>query len=219
MTPQVRLISYTAPVIPGLNNSEDLIAFCARVSNEPNQMNTKTSGKLVQYLIRNKHWSPLEMVDITFEIKTTRDISRQILRHKSFSFQEFSQRYAEPVMVSEYRECRMQDFENRQNSISNASREFVEWWNKAQEDVMDLTDHLYKAAIEAGIAKEVARAILPEGLTVTTLYMKGSLRSWIHYLQLRKANGTQKEHQEIALLIMEEIQKLYPSVWEVLRGT
>jgi thymidylate synthase (FAD) len=159
------------------------------------------------------------MVDVTFEIKTTREIARQMLRHRSFSFQEFSQRYAEPTFISEYKECRMQDYKNRQNSITASSRETIEWWNKAQEDVLDLVDHIYKAAIEVGIAKEVAREILPEGLTITKLYMKGSLRSWIHYIELRKENGTQKEHAEIANLIFEEIKKLYPSIWEVLRGS
>ncbi len=213
---KVKLISYSKPTEDisneGINDAQELIAYCARVSNPSNQLNTETSEKLIKYLIKNAHWSPLEMVSACLEIETTRDIARQILRHRSFSFQEFSQRYANPVKDLEFttREARLQDPKNRQNSIETNDSEIINIWNEKQKDVIDLAVDAYNWAIESGIAKEQARSVLPEGNTVSRLYMNGTLRSWIHYIQLRAANGTQKEHMEIANACAEVINKIFP---------
>ena len=189
-----------------------MVAFCARVSNPSNQLNTETSEKLIKYLINNAHWSPLEMVSACLEIETTRDIARQMLRHRSFSFQEFSQRYANPVKDLEFivREARLQDPKNRQNSIENEDDEISENWKNKQEKIIEDATEAYNWAIENGIAKEQARSVLPEGNTVSRLYMNGTLRSWIHYIELRSANGTQKEHMEIALACADVINKIFP---------
>jgi thymidylate synthase (FAD) len=214
---KIELISYSQPDVYFVANMTELVAFCARVSNPSNQSNKDTSEKLIRYLVKNQHWSPLEMVSMCLEIETTRDIARQILRHRSFSFQEFSQRYADPTQELDFvlREARLQDTKNRQNSIEidvqNEDDAFlISEWNRRQQDVIDLVKENYKWAIDCGIAKEQARAILPEGNTVSRLYMNGTLRSWIHYIQLRSANGTQKEHQEIALKCAEVIAKVFP---------
>ena len=213
---KVKLISYSKPTedvdSEGIKNIQELVAFCARVSNPSNQLNTETSEKLISYLIKNAHWSPLEMVSACLEIETTRDIARQMLRHRSFSFQEFSQRYANPVKDLEFvtREVRMQDPKNRQNSIETDNTKIAEEWNNIQNDVIQTATNAYNWAIQSGIAKEQARAVLPEGNTVSRLYMNGTLRSWIHYIQLRAANGTQKEHMEIAIACAEVIHKIFP---------
>ena len=210
---KVKLISYsTAPEGTGLDNCQELIAYCARVSNPSNQMNSETSEKLIKYLIKHAHWSPLEMVSACLEIETTRDIARQILRHRSFSFQEFSQRYANPVKDLEFqvREARLQDNKNRQNSVETNDSEIIKKWNDLQEEVIETSTKAYNWAIEAGIAKEQARSVLPEGNTVSRLYMNGTLRSWIHYIQLRASNGTQKEHMEIAKACAEVINIIFP---------
>ena len=214
---KIELISYSQPESYFAENMTELVAFCARVSNPSNQSNKDTSEKLIRYLVKNQHWSPLEMVSMCLEIETTRDIARQILRHRSFSFQEFSQRYADPTQELDFvtREARLQDTKNRQNSIEiNVQNEddafLISEWNRRQQDVIDLVKENYKWAIDCGIAKEQARVILPEGNTVSRLYMNGTLRSWIHYIQLRSANGTQKEHQEIALKCAEVIAKVFP---------
>jgi thymidylate synthase (FAD) len=193
-------------------SAEQLVAYAARVSNPANQNNTKTAGKLVRYLIKENHWSPLEMVHMTVEIKTTRDISRQILRHRSFSFQEFSQRYALAAEFEYEREARLQDTKNRQNSIANDDVAFQEKFSMIQKKVLDTAMDAYDWALDNGIAKEQARALLPEGLTGTTLYMSGSLRSWIHYCELRMANGTQKEHMDIAKRCWDIIGQHFPDV-------
>ena len=213
---KVKLISYSSPTedisSEGIDDAQELVAFCARVSNPSNQLNTETSEKLIKYLIKNAHWSPLEMVSACLEIETTRDIARQILRHRSFSFQEFSQRYANPVKDLEFvtREARLQDPKNRQNSIETSDTEIINRWNQKQNEVIDLAINAYNWAIESGIAKEQARSVLPEGNTVSRLYMNGTLRSWIHYIQLRAANGTQKEHMEIAKACAEVINTIFP---------
>lgn len=214
---KVELVSYSQPTKPVADNMTELVAFCARVSNPSNQTNKETSEKLIKYLINNKHWSPLEMVHVTLEIETTRDIARQILRHRSFSFQEFSQRYADPTkdLDFEIREARMQDTKNRQNSIeldltNDSDRELNNIWFEKQQDVIRLAKETYSWAVSNGIAKEQARAVLPEGLTVSRLYMAGSLRSWIHYIQLRSENGTQKEHIEVAKACASVIAKVFP---------
>ena len=213
---KVKLISYSKPTedisSEGIADAQELVAFCARVSNPSNQLNTETSEKLIKYLIKNAHWSPLEMVSACLEIETTRDIARQILRHRSFSFQEFSQRYANPVKDLEFvtREARLQDPKNRQNSIETTDTEIINRWNQKQNEVIDLAINAYNWAIESGIAKEQARSVLPEGNTVSRLYMNGTLRSWIHYIQLRAANGTQKEHMEIAKACAEVINTIFP---------
>jgi len=213
---KVKLISYSTPTeeiaIDGIDNAQELVAFCARVSNPSNQLNTETSEKLINYLINNSHWSPLEMVSACLEIETTRDIARQMLRHRSFSFQEFSQRYANPVKDLEFviREARLQDLKNRQNSIPSDNKQINEIWANKQQNVIDLAIETYNWAIENGIAKEQARSVLPEGNTVSRLYMNGTLRSWIHYIQLRSANGTQKEHMDIAKACAEVINKIFP---------
>ena len=211
----VKLVSYsTAPEGTGLDNCQELIAYCARVSNPSNQMNKETSEKLIKYLIKHAHWSPLEMVSACLEINTTRDIAHQIVRHRSFSFQEFSQRYANPdeefgEMFVE-REARLQDHKNRQNSIETDDKEINLEWFRIQGRVKWMVEQEYKKAIKLGIAKEQARALLPEGLTKTRLYMNGTLRSWIHYIELRGANGTQKEHMEIAHACAKVIADIFP---------
>ena len=192
---------------------QDLIAYCARVSNPSNQMNSDTSEKLIRYLIKHQHWSPLEMVSACLEINTTRDIAHQIVRHRSFSFQEFSQRYADPQDMDdtfEVREARMQDPTNRQNSIATADMDLQLWWDAQQKHVIEIAKTTYNNAIEKGIAKEQARVVLPEGLTKTRLYMNGTLRSWIHYIELRGGHGTQKEHMDIAHACAEVIAKIFP---------
>lgn len=198
------------------NSVQDLIAYCARVSNPSNQHNHETSEKLIRYLIRHKHWSPLEMVSACLEIQTTRDIARQILRHRSFSFQEFSQRYADPVKELEFvtREARLQDTKNRQNSIEVNDELLHRSWTMKQQQIAHECKLAYKWAIENGIAKEQARAVLPEGLTMSRMYMNGTLRSWVHYIELRSANGTQKEHMEIAKACAVEIAKIFPLIME-----
>lgn len=200
----------------GLYDAQELVAFCARVSNPSNQFNTETSEKLIKYLIKHQHWSPLEMVSACLEIETTRDIARQILRHRSFSFQEFSQRYADPTkdLDFEIREARLQDTKNRQNSIATSDAELVAEWNRRQQAIIDMVKQNYAWAIENGIAKEQARAILPEGNTKSRMYMNGTLRSWIHYIQLRSANGTQKEHMDIAIACAKVIADIFPLTTE-----
>lgn len=212
---KVKLISYSQPVdIPGVLDAQELIAFCARVSNPSNQTNSETSEKLIRYLVKHQHWSPLEMVSACLEITTTRDIARQILRHRSFSFQEFSQRYADPTKDLDFvvREARLQDNKNRQNSIETDDEDLQTQWHRRQNNVITEARMAYNWAIENGIAKEQARAVLPEGLTVSKLYMNGTLRSWVHYIDLRRAHGTQKEHQEIALACAEVIAKIFPLI-------
>jgi thymidylate synthase (FAD) len=220
---KVRLISYTQPDnIIGVDDAQELIAYCARVSNPGNQNNKQTSEKLVKYLIKNKHWSPLEMVNACIEIETTRDIARQILRHRSFSFQEFSQRYADPTkdLSFETRDARFQDTTNRQNSIDfdptdEPQRRLNENFRMQQMKIWWAAKETYEWAIENGIAKEQARAVLPEGMTVSRLYMNGTLRSWVHYIDLRSANGTQKEHQDIAAACAREIATIFPLMSEL----
>lgn len=221
-----RLISYSQPVrhihsgepgIMGLDNIQDLIAYCARVSNPSNQANTKTTPKLLQYLIDHKHWSPFEMASACIEINTTRDIARQLLRHRSFSFQEFSQRYADIRDLDDnfvVREARLQDLKNRQNSIDNTDMALEDEWANKQAAVIETAKMAYNWAIENGIAKEQARAVLPEGNTVSRLYVNGTIRSWIHYIELRSANGTQKEHMDLAIEVAKAIGKIYPAVEE-----
>ena len=219
----VRLISHTKPAFgtfefnTGIQTLEDLCAYCARVSNPNNQQNTTTSRKLIKYLVKNKHWSPLEMVNACIEIETTRDIARQILRHRSFSFQEFSQRYADPTEELEFvtREARLQDPKNRQNSIECDDIRIKSTWEVRQLEVIDRVQKENRWAIENGIAKEQARSLIPEGLTMTRLYMNGTLRSWVHYIELRSANGTQKEHAEIAMACAVEIAKVFPLIKDI----
>ena len=217
---KVKLISYSKPsremYDEGLIDVQELVAFCARVSNPSNQFNTETSEKLIKYLIKHSHWSPLEMVSACLEIETTRDIARQILRHRSFSFQEFSQRYADPTKDLSFvlREARLQDEKNRQNSVelpaTIAGQNLAEEWNARQKEILALVTKTYDWAIGQGIAKEQARAILPEGNTVSRLYMNGTLRSWIHFIELRSSNGTQKEHQMVALECAKVIAEVFP---------
>ncbi len=212
----VRLLSYSQPTQEfadlGIQDVQELIAYCARVSNPSNQLNTDTSEKLIRYLIKHQHWSPLEMVSACIEITTTRDIARQILRHRSFSFQEFSQRYADPTKELSFvlREARLQDTANRQNSITTDDIVLQQGWERAQQRVLYAVKEAYRWAIDNGIAKEQARAVLPEGLTESRLYMNGTLRSWIHFIELRSANGTQKEHQEVALACAKVIAEIFP---------
>jgi thymidylate synthase (FAD) len=211
----VRLIGITKPVNCGCETANELVAYAARVSNPANQNNASTAGKLVKYLIKNDHWSPLEMVHVVMEIKTTRDISRQIIRHRSFSFQEFSQRYAVSENFTK-REARLQDSKNRQNSLVVHDFELQREWEAHQEYVIEEALAAYEWALENNIAKEQARAVLPEGLTETTLYMSGTLRSWVHYCQLRMGNGTQLEHSQIAQMAWEIIKKEFPDVAEAM---
>jgi thymidylate synthase (FAD) len=214
----VKLISYSQAYGDNedLKTAQDLIAFCARVSNPSNQTNTETSDKLIRYLVKHKHWSPLEMVSACIEIETTRDIARQILRHRSFSFQEFSQRYADPTKDLNFvlREARLQDTKNRQNSIETDNLALQAFWQTQQQNVINAAKNAYEWAIENGIAKEQARAVLPEGLTVSRLYMNGTLRSWVHFIELRSENGTQKEHREIAIECAKVIAKVFPMAEE-----
>ena len=213
----VNLVSYSksdgSHIIDSASATE-LVAFCARVSNPEGQMNSATSEKLIKYLMKHKHWSPLEMVSVCLEVETTRDIARQILRHRSFSFQEFSQRYADPTksLDFEIREARFQDTKNRQNSIpaTEDDYELVAKWNEKQKGVIRVANEAYGWAIENGIAKEQARVVLPEGNTVSKLYVNGTIRSWIHYIELRSSNGTQKEHMEVAKAVATAISKIYP---------
>ncbi len=221
---KVKLISYSKPsremYDEGLMDAQELIAFCARVSNPSNQFNTETSEKLIRYLIKHKHWSPLEMVSACLEIETTRDIARQILRHRSFSFQEFSQRYADPTKDLSFvlREARLQDEKNRQNSIEMeptiGNALIADEWRDRQKDIIRLVEETYSWAISKGIAKEQARAVLPEGLTVSRLYMNGTLRSWIHFIDLRSGNGTQKEHMLVARECAKVIAEAFPMATE-----
>ena len=219
----VRMISYSKPsremYDEGLVDVQELVAFCARVSNPSNQFNTDTSEKLIKYLIKHQHWSPLEMVSACLEIETTRDIARQMLRHRSFSFQEFSQRYADPTKDLSFvlREARLQDTKNRQNSVENENLALAAWWEERQKRVIEEAKNAYEWAITNGIAKEQARAVLPEGLTVSRLYMNGTLRSWIHFIELRSANGTQKEHQEVARQCAKVIAEVFPLANELVK--
>ena len=209
----VKLINYSQS--PDGMNLLEQVAFAARVSNPANQNNTQTADKLVRYLIKNQHWSPLEMVSVCLEIETTRDIARQILRHRSFSFQEFSQRYADPTQLGfETREARMQDTKNRQNSLPSTDFTLDDMWQIQQNKLLEQVQKTYKWAIDNGIAKEQARAALPEGMTKSRMYMNGTLRSWVHYIQLRCANGTQKEHQDIALACADAIEPIFPMIKE-----
>jgi thymidylate synthase (FAD) len=223
----VKLVSYSKPTEEfkqhGITDAQELIAYCARVSNPSNQFNTETSEKLIRYLIKHAHWSPLEMVSACLEITTTRDIARQILRHRSFSFQEFSQRYANPVEDLNFhiREARLQDSRNRQNSVeldmSNAEqRELGRLWTEKQQAVIRASREAYTWAVSNGIAKEQARVVLPEGNIESRLYMNGTLRSWIHYIELRAANGTQKEHMDIAKACAEVIATVFPMATSLL---
>lgn len=210
----VKLINYSQS--PDGKNLLEQVAFAARVSNPSNQSNSETAEKLVRYLIKHQHWSPLEMVSVCMEIETTRDIARQILRHRSFSFQEFSQRYADPTKDLEFvtREARLQDLKNRQNSIETDNQALAAWWETYQKKVIEVASDAYKFAIEKGIAKEQARAVLPEGIMGSRLYMNGTLRSWVHYISLRSANGTQKEHREIAMSCADAIEPIFPMIKE-----
>jgi len=209
---KVKLISYTQ----GIDGKDLLeqVAYAARVSNPANQNNNDTAEKLVRYLIKNQHWSPLEMVNICLEIETTRDIARQILRHRSFSFQEFSQRYAVADLGWELKEARLQDTKNRQNSIVTDNLALQTWWETQQKRVIEASQSAYDWAIANGIAKEQARAVLPEGMTVSRLYMNGTLRSWVHYIQLRSEKGTQKEHRDVALYCASVIEPIFPMIKE-----
>jgi thymidylate synthase (FAD) len=217
----VKLVSYSKPseemLNEGLENVQDLVAFCARVSNPSNQFNTETSERLIRYLVKHKHWSPLETVSACLEIETTRDIARQILRHRSFSFQEFSQRYADPTQDLSFvvREARLQDTVNRQNSVEldmtdDDNRRLQYQWEQHQKNLIKAAQEAYTWAVDHGIAKEQARAVLPEGLTMSRMYMNGTLRSWIHYIELRSANGTQKEHMEVARACAKVIAEIFP---------
>ena len=199
---------------------QDIISYCARVSNPSNQDNTETNEKLIRYLIRNKHWSPFEMASICLEITTTRDIARQILRHRSFSFQEFSQRYADPTkdLKFETKEARLQDTKNRQNSIVTEDEDLKNNWEVYQNEIVQITKKAYQWAIEQGIAKEQARAVLPEGMTESRLYMNGTVRSWIHYIDLRSGNGTQKEHRDVAIACADAIEPVFPMIREFVNG-
>ena len=224
----VRLLSYSQPTPEfanlGIEDAQELIAYCARVSNPSNQLNTETSDKLIKYLVKHQHWSPLEMVSACIEITTTRDIARQILRHRSFSFQEFSQRYADPTRDLSFvrRDARKQDTTNRQNSIeldiknNDADRFLAYQWERMQDDVIEKCRNAYEWAVSKGIAKEQARAVLPEGLIESRIYMNGTLRSWIHFIELRSANGTQKEHQEVAIACAKVIAEIFPLATELL---
>jgi len=216
----VRLVSHSRPApefaTHGIRDCQDLVAYCARVSNPANQTNTETSERLIRYLIRNQHWSPLEMVNVCLEITTTRDIARQLLRHRSFSFQEFSQRYADPVQELDFelRDARLQDPKNRQNSISVDNEVLQAEWRRHQEYVINAARTAYNWAVGIGIAKEQARTVLPEGLTKSRLYVNGTLRSWVHYIELRSGNGTQQEHTDIALACARVIAEVFPMAQE-----
>jgi thymidylate synthase (FAD) len=217
---KVTLVSSSIPSAElqaqGIVNCQELVAYCARVSNPANQLNTETSEKLIRYLIKHAHWSPLEMVSACVEIETTRDIARQILRHRSFSFQEFSQRYAVADLGWEKKEARLQDTKNRQNSLATEDEMLAVEWERAQKRAIYAAEREYKWALENGIAKEQARAVLPEGLTVSRLYMQGTLRSWLHYIELRSGPETQKEHREIAQACAGALETIFPMVTEFL---
>lgn len=211
---KVRVSAITQPIVEGINTADEFIAYAARVSNPDNQLNTLTAPNLLAYLINNNHWSPLEMVSATLEIETTRDIARQILRHRSFSFQEFSQRYADPTQLGfTFSEARLQDPKNRQNSLSTEDTVVQEWWETAQAYIVSGCKQIYGEALAKGIAKEQARKVLPEGLTNSRLYMAGTLRSWVHYIQLRAANGTQKEHADVAIEAKAVLKDHFPSIF------
>jgi thymidylate synthase (FAD) len=221
---KVKLVSHSQPSDNTMHDMQDLVAFCARVSNPSNQMNMETAEKLIKYLIKHKHWSPLEMVSACLEIETTRDIARQILRHRSFSFQEFSQRYADPTkdLSFELREARLQDTKNRQNStelnMGEASQRLLHMeWYRQQQLVIETAKQAYEWAVNNGIAKEQARAVLPEGNTISRMYMNGTLRSWVHYIELRTANGTQKEHIEVAAAIAKAIAAIFPMITDIVQ--
>lgn len=209
-----KLIAVTKPVVEGIEDAKELIAFCARVSNPSNQMNMDTADKLLAYLVKHSHWSPLEMCNVVVQVDAPRDIMRQLLRHRSFSFQEFSQRYADVTSLGDafcYREVRLQDTRNRQNSLETNNEELAAWWLQAQKDILDSVKHYYTQAIEKGIAKEVARTLLPEGLTMSRAYVNGTIRSWAHYLQVRLEKGvTQEEHVMLARLIAEAVNQAFP---------
>jgi thymidylate synthase (FAD) len=222
---KVKLVSYSQPTKEfaelGIDNAQELVAYCARVSNPSNQLNTETSAKLIKYLVKHQHWSPLEMASVCLEIETTRDIARQILRHRSFSFQEFSQRYAVADLGWELKETRLQDTKNRQNSIELSGLTLTEQnlmaqWKNKQEQLIRDAEYAYDWAIENGIAKEQARAVLPEGLTVSRLYMNGTLRSWLHYIDLRSGPETQKEHRQVAQECARVIADVFPMMAEVI---
>ena len=221
----VKLVSYSQPTEEfrnqGIDDAQELIAFCARVSNPSNQFNNETSEKLIRYLVKHQHWSPLEMVSACMEITTTRDIARQILRHRSFSFQEFSQRYADPTKDLEFvtRSGRLQDPKNRQNSIEHDDHLLENEWYRAQQRVIYAAQREYEWAIKNGIAKEQARAVLPEGLIQSRLYMNGTLRSWIHFIELRSANGTQLEHQQVAVSCAQAITAIFPMAQDLVAKT
>ncbi len=215
---QVRLIAITKPVIDECTQSGDLIAYCARVSNPANQANSETAPRLLAYLVRNQHWSPFEMSSMTVEVRTTRAIARQILRHRSFSFQEFSQRYAAASPDPIYSEARLQDEKNRQASHETDDQRLQDWWRNEQRHLATHAGMIYQQAIKNGIAKEVARNVLPEGMTESVLYMAGTIRSFIHYCQLRCDNGTQKEHREVALAIQSVLLAQFPALTEVLNN-
>jgi len=212
----VKIVSYSKTEHTPSDSLTDIVAYCARVSNPSNQKNTATGKKLIKYLIANKHWSPLEMVNVCLEIETTRDIARQILRHRSFSFQEFSQRYANPLESLHFirRGARLQDKKNRQNSIINNDHVLQDSWDIKQKEVIDLAKDVYQWAVDNNIAKEQARAVLPEGLTMSRMYMNGTLRSWVHYIELRTDESTQREHQDIANQCAVEIAKIFPMLME-----
>jgi len=216
----VRLISYSQPSSEmtdvGIKNVQDLISFCARVSNPGNQLNTETSENLIRFLIKHQHWSPLELTSACLEVETTRDIARQILRHRSFSFSEYSQRYADPTkdLHFEVRDARLQDTKNRQNSIDVTDDVLKRQWKDRQEILLEQVKKQYEWAIENGIAKEQARAVLPEGITVSKLYINGTLRSWVHYIQLRTDKSTQKEHREVAVACANAIEPIFPMIKE-----
>jgi thymidylate synthase (FAD) len=213
---EVKLVAVTKPVIEGLNTAEDFVAYAARVSNPANQHNTETSGRLLKYLLKHKHWSPFEMAHAVMEINTTRDIARQILRHRSFAFQEFSQRYANATDLGFVtREARLQDTKNRQASIDTNDSYLKYQWQEVQDNLLEVVKASYEWALESGIAKEQARAVLPEGLTKSRLYMSGTLRSWIHFCQVRCDMSTQKEHREVAEKVLEILRKEFPSISEL----
>ena len=220
---KVRLISHSQPNEDfmnetGIQDITQLIAFCARVSNPENQHNTETYNKLIKYLIKHKHWSPFELVSVCLEVETTRDIGRQILRHRSFSFNEYSQRYADPTKDLDFvlREARLQDTTNRQNSVVCTDTPTIAWWDAQQKFIIDRVKDIYAQAIEKGIAKEQARAILPEGNTVSRMYVNGTLRSWVHFIEVRSGNGTQKEHMEIAREVACAICEVFPMIEDFL---
>lgn len=215
---KVALVNYSQPSpelqAQGITDAQELVAYCARVSNPSNQLNTETSAKLIRYLVRHAHWSPLEMVSACLEIETTRDIARQILRHRSFSFQEFSQRYAVVDVEFENREARLQDTANRQNSVETQDQALKQHWELQQRQVQDYARSAYQWALSRGIAKEQARAVLPEGMTASRLYMNGTIRSWVHFIELRSGNGTQKEHRLIAQACATALASVFPMITE-----